>query len=176
MMALYYKQNNFKIIIFLLLFLALLLCCLVALQNPGRYTTPLIPSKIIIIILSLLGLIVFPYISYFFIKWLFQKQKGVEINDNGIYNGLYFLKINFIPWEEIVDISNPKKNGEKRIKILVKRPFEFLEGSDFLTQTFMQIQIRISKTPIYINPYFLKTPDKEIYKELIGKWEEYKKD
>lgn len=169
-----YKQNNFKIICFLIIFITLFSFCIIGLQNPQKYTYFLVPSSKLVAILSIIGIIILPYISTHFIIWLFQKKNGLELNKEGIYNRTYYLKIKFIPWKEIKNISVSDKNTEKRIKILVKEPLKYLEGSDFLTKLFMKIQIKSSGTPIYINSFFLKVSKKELFEILIKKWEKHK--
>ncbi|QTV04771.1 STM3941 family protein [Faecalibacter bovis] len=169
-----YKQNNFKLSLFFIIFIILFSCCAVAIQNPDKYITVLTPSTIIVILVSISGLIVSPYLCYFLLKWIVQSKYGLRISEEGIYNNSYFLKNQFIPWKEIIDISNQNKPDEKRIKILVKKPLNYLEGSDVLTKFFMKMQIKSSGTPIYINPYFLKASKEELFETLIKEWEKRK--
>lgn len=153
-----------------MIFVFLFCCCLVAIQNPSKYVYFLLPSPSLVIVLSLLGLITLPYISYHFIGWIFKERYGLEINEKGINNPLYFLKVNFIKWDDIIDVSLSNESNEKRIKIIVKDFDKYLKGSDFLTRFFMNHQLKNGDAVIYINPFFLKADKKELYATILKEW------
>jgi hypothetical protein len=169
-MKVFYKKNYTKISLFLTIFIVLFSCCLVAIQNPSKYVYFLLPSPSLVIVLSLLGLLTLPYISYHFIGWILKERYGLEINEKGINNPLYFLKVNFIKWDDIVDVSLSNESNEKRIKIIVKDFDKYLKGSDFLTRFFMNHQLKKGDAVIYINPYFLKADKKELYATILKEW------
>jgi hypothetical protein len=169
-MKVFYKKNYTKIILFLIIFIVLFCVCLVAIQNPSKYVYFLLPSPSLVIVLCLLGLITLPYISYHFIGWIFKARYGLEINEKGINNYLYFLKVNFIKWDEIVDVSLSNESNEKRIKIIVKDFDKYLKESDFLTRFFMNHQVKNGEAVIYINPYFLKAEKKELFATILKEW------
>jgi hypothetical protein len=169
-----FKKNYLKIVLFLVIFFLLFFFCLIAIQNPSKYVYFLLPSPIFVFILSLIGIIFFPYISYHLIGWLLKSKYGLVTNEKGISNPLYFLKVNFIEWEDIVSISMSQNSNEKRIKIIVKDYDKYLKGSDFLTQFLMKFESK-NNTVVFINPYFLKVNREELYKTILNEWGKYYK-
>lgn len=172
-MEIFYKKNITKIILFLVIFLVLFCCCLVAILNPSKYVYFLLPSPRLVVILSLLGLLILPYITYHFIGWIFKGKYGLEINEYGINNSLSFLKLKFIQWEDIVGVSLSNESNEKRIKITVKNFSKYIKGSDFLTHFFMNHQVKKEVAVVYINPYFLKADKEELYARILKEWKKY---
>lgn len=172
-MKIFYKKNYIKIVLFLTLFIVLFYFSLIAIQNPSNYVYFLLPSPIFVFILSLIGIFLFPYICYHFIGWLFKEKYGLVINQKGISNSLYYLKVNFIEWEDIVNISMSQKSNEKRIKILVKDNDKYLIGSDFFIRFLMKFEIKNNNTVIFINPFFLKVDRQDLYISILKEWKKY---
>lgn len=166
-----FKSNNKKIIFFIIIFSISIPLFFISLLNPDKYVYFLLPNKILVIIVSLIGFILFPYAIYFFIKFY---NSAIKITNEGIYNGLSFLSLKFISWEEIIDIKFPEEKKNKRIAIIVKNPEKFLKNNDFITSYFSKLEINYYKTPIFINFSLIDCDYEELKTKLIIKWEEFK--
>jgi hypothetical protein len=148
-------------------------CGIIAIQNPSKYVSVLAPSEYIVFLLSLLGILFIPYLSVFFIKWIFSKNAFLEIDEKGVYYGLSYSKEKQIYWEEIVDIVDPENRKSKKIGIIVKNPNRFIKG-DIITKFFLEIEQNNYKTAIHINTYFLSGNFNDIKQSIILYWESYK--
>ncbi|QIY90534.1 hypothetical protein [Chryseobacterium gallinarum] len=169
------EKNSFKIVAILLFLTILFVCCIIAVQNPEKYTFVLLPSKYLVFTLSILGIIAIIYLYNFLLKIIFTKKAFFEVNEKGIYNGLGFTKEKLIIWNNIkeIDIINYKGILRVRIKLFNDKPF--IENTDFATKFILRQTINDLKTPIIIDSVYLKSSFEVLSKAIFKYWEEYKK-
>lgn len=169
------NKKTFKIVSILVLTAILFVCCVVAIQNPENYTFVLLPSKYLVLILSILGIVTIVYLSNFLIRLIFTKKAFFEINEKGIYNGLGFTKEKQIEWSNIeeVDIINYKGIQRIRVKLYNYRPY--IENTDFITRFILKQTVNDLGTPIIIDNVYLKCSFEDLGKIIFEYWEKYKK-
>lgn len=168
------KKKKFKIITILIIVIILLACCVVAIQNPGKYTFVLLPSKYLVIILCVLGIITIPYLCNFLIGLVFNKNAFFEINETGIYNGLGFIKKKQIDWRFIKEIDTVNYQGIFRIRVKVYDNKSFIENTDFITQFILRQIIKELGTPVLLDNIYLNCTFEELEKAVLDGWEKYK--
>jgi len=168
------EKRNFKVVSILMLIVILFVWCVITVQNPEKYTFVLLPSKYLVLILSIIGMMAMIYLFIFFIKLIFNKKAFFEINEKGIYNGLGFTKEKQIEWNNIkkVDIINYK--GIPRIRINLYNDHPFIENTDFITKFILKQTIKDLGTPIIIDNVYLKCSFDELSKIILESWEKYK--
>ncbi|PIF47275.1 hypothetical protein CLU96_4325 [Chryseobacterium sp. 52] len=170
------NKKSFKIVSILVLVAILFVCCVVAIQNPEKYTFALLPSKYLVATLSILGIITIIYLSKFLIRLISTKNAFFEINEKGIYNGLGFTKEKQIEWNNIeeIDIINYKGIQRIRVKLYNNRPF--IENTDFITKFILKQTINDLGTPIIIDNTYLKCSFEDLSGIIFEYWEKYKKE
>ena len=153
------KSDKKKIIFFILLFLLLIIFGVLGVLSPSRFVYFFLPSKEIVFVFSLFILIFIPYVLCYFMSFFSEK---LIISKEGLYNGVYFLKRKKILWEEIDYIRPMETKYEKRIKIQLKNPKEFIENENIIMKLLMKWEIINNGTPVFINPFLLIKNNKEI--------------
>lgn len=169
------ERKTFKIVSMLILITILFVCCVIAGLNPEKYTFVLLPSKYLVLILSILGIIAIIYFSIFLIKLIFSHKAFFEISEKGIYNGLGFTKEKKIEWNNIekVDIINYKGIPRIRVKLYNYEPF--IENTDFITKFILKQTVNDLGTPIIIDNVYLKCSFEDLSKIIFDFWGKYKK-
>lgn len=168
------EKKTFKIAMILMIIVFAFFCCIIAVQNPERYIFILLPSKYLVLILSILGILVMPYLFVYFYKLLLSKSSYFAINENGIYNGLSFLKEKNVLWKDVVAIDTVKYQGILRIRIKIKDYNIYLNKLNFFSKYIAEETIKEMGTPILIDNIYLKSDFIDLSNMIFKYWEEYK--
>lgn len=168
------EKKTFKIVIILMIIAFAFFCCVMGIQNPEKYTFILLPSKYLVIILSILGILVMPYLFVYLYRLLLSKSSYFAIDENGIYNGLSFLKEKNVLWKNIVEIDTIKYQGILRIRIKIKDYNIYLNKLNFFSKYIAEETIKEMGTPILIDNVYLKSDFIDLSNMIFKYWEEYK--
>jgi hypothetical protein len=168
------EKKTFKIANILILIIILFVCCVIVVQNPSKYTFALLPSKYLVSILSILGIVTIPYLSNYLIKLIFSKKAFFEINEKGIYNGLSFIKQKQINWENVKSIDVINYQGILRVRIKLNNYDSFIDDADFIAKLILKQTIRELETPILIDNVYLKCSFEMLSKIIFDYYKKYK--
>lgn len=168
------EKKTYKIAMILMIIVFAFFCCIVAVQNPEKYTFILLPSKYLVLTFSILGILVMPYLFVYLYRLLLSKSSYFVINENGIYNGLSFLEEKNILWKEVVAIDTVKYQGIFRIRIKMKDYNIYLNKLNFFSKYIAEETIKEMGTPILIDNVYLKSDFIDLSNMIFKYWEEYK--
>lgn len=168
------EKNIFKMVSILILVIILFVCCLIAVQNPEKYTFILLPSKYLVLCLSIIGMLTIIYFVNFLIRLIFSKKAFFEINEKGIYNGLGFTKKKQILWDNIKELDTINYKGISRIRIQLYNYSPFIDDTDFITKFIIKQTTKDLRTPIIIDNVYLNCTFEELEKAVFESWKKYK--
>jgi hypothetical protein len=105
-----------------------------------------------IIILFFYSIILSTIIFLNALKFLFNKNAGLFINDFGIDNNLGVIGRGKLQWHDITDILVLKSKSEKARMIVIKigDPEKYLFSKNFIQKHFLKIYIRKYGSPVII--------------------------
>ncbi|MFN1217156.1 STM3941 family protein [Chryseobacterium kwangjuense] len=168
------EKKVFKIVNILIVILILFICCVLAIQHPEKYIFILLPSKYLVLILSIIGIVAIIYLSFFLIRLIFARKAFFEINEKGIHNGLGLTKEKQIEWNNIEEVDIINYKGIQRIRIKLYNYHPFIENTDFITKFILKQTVNDLGTPIIIDNVYLKCSFDELSKIILDSWKKYK--
>jgi len=114
------NKNYFKRISIIILMIFVLFGLVNFLRYPSKHTYFLLPSKNMVIIFSIIGIITCAFVMFLVIKSIFRKDVFLKINEEGIFNGFFLYEKKLIKWEEVSKIETIKYNYNNYIAIFLK--------------------------------------------------------
>lgn len=114
------NKNYFKRIAIIVLMIFVLFGLIDFLRYPSKHTYFLLPTKNMVIIFSIVGIIACALVIFLVIKSIFRKDVFLKIDEEGIFNGFFLYNKKLIKWKEISKIETIKYNYNNYIAIFLK--------------------------------------------------------
>ena len=114
-------------------------------------------------------------VLYMIVK-IYDDRPGLIIDSRGITDNSSGIAAGLITWESIKQIEKKYIKGQRFIAIKVANPNRYIERESGLKRIFMNMNLKMYETPIYISSNSLKIDYDELWSLLNSKMEEYKKD
>lgn len=169
------KKNRIKFYIYfvlstILLFGALAMSIIGSL-NPSKYVYWFLPSKEIVFVVSVIG-IIFTIMGLILVLYnVFNDKYYIEINNQGVFIGLLPYHNRFVRWEDIEEIEEKKINYNKYLVLFVKDPILYLDNdNNLLHKFFFKMNLNMHGTPYFINTNSLDCSFEELKKNIIEYW------
>lgn len=118
------------------------------LRYPSEYTYFFLPTKNVVIIFSIVGLISCCLVIFLIIKSVFAKEAFLRIDREGIFNGFFLYDKKEIKWKEISKIKTIKYNYNSYIAIFLN---ETLNNEKGINSFFFKMNEKSMGTPYIIN-------------------------
>jgi len=108
-------------------------------------------------------------------KKFFDKNMGLIIDENGIFDNATSYKIGLIKWEDIILIQPVKINSVNCLLIYVENPEAYLSRFKGFTRYSLKWSLKHYGTPFSIGPNTLKYNFNDLEELLFTKFVEYKR-
>jgi len=115
------------------------------------------------------GMVFFGLTGILGVRKLFDKRPGLVLNSAGIIDNSSALAAGFIPWSEITGAAIYEVHRQKLLMIKVRNPEEFIHRGNVFKRAIVQINSKMSGSPIMISSNTLKTN----FAELLSTFEQY---
>jgi len=142
------------------------------LRYPTDHIYFLLPTKEIVVIFSIIGIVTCLLIIFLTVRGIFKKDNFLRIDNQGIFNGFFLYKNKFIKWEEIKNIETIKYNYNNYIAIFPKKVSNKEKG---LKRLFYKINELTMGTPYIIFSGDLDCSFSELEKNIKDMFFKYKK-
>jgi hypothetical protein len=163
------KSRNYFRRFALIVLLILILCILVVfLRNPSEHTYFLLPTKNLVILFSLVGILICMLVLYIVLKNFFRKNVVLKIDEQGIFNGFSLYNNKLIKWEEISKIETVRHNHNNYIAIFLKKIINNEKG---INSFLFMINEKSMGTPHIISSGDLDCSFKELEKLIFEAYE-----
>lgn len=173
------KTKLTKLLIFSVLFLTVGLWMIIT--NP-QISNPVF-NNIIIKTLAFYGSTIMGLFGiYFFTKKLLDKNPGIIISDQGIYDNTSAFKFGLIPWSDIsaiYDSSIQTSIAAKQyfVTIALQDPEKYINReNNFLKRKLLVANARSYGSPVHISTNGLMTNHTELLKIVLAYFDKYKTD
>lgn len=169
------KAKLVKLLAFCILFLGLGLWMIIA--NP-EINNPVFGNIIVKIIASYGSTIMGVIGIYFFTKKLFDKEPGIIISEEGIYDNSSIYKFGLIPWseitgvyEKIVQVANATQYF---ITFELVNPQKYIDNeTNPLKRKLIEVNAKSYGSPVHISTNGLKTNHQELFNLIKKHHEKY---
>jgi hypothetical protein len=111
---------------------------------------------IVVKIVSLVAILFFGAAGAVCIKKLFDKNIGLMIDENGIFDNTNASSIGLIEWNDITDIRTEKVQSTKFFLIYIKNPEKYLNKANVVKRKLMKGNNKMYGTPLSITSNSLK--------------------
>lgn len=173
-----FKKNKFKYLFIALLLLVIIIftgyISTLFIFNPSEYIYWLMPNKIVVFLMGILGALGTLVLLYILIKSVFNKNFYISINQEGLYLGIIQYSNKLIYWKDIIGIESMYINGIKHILIYIKNIEYYKNKEKGIQKYFFSLSVERYKTPFAINVSALSDNFGVIIKSIISNWEKYK--
>lgn len=124
-------------------------------------------------ILGIASVSFFALCLMFFIKKLFDKEKGLIINENGIVDNSSGVSVGLIEWTDIEDIETIKIASTKLLLIQTDKPEKYIaRAKNVIAKQAMRANLKMYGTPLTITSNSLKIKFDELENLVL---EEFRK-
>lgn len=169
------KTKLIKLLVFSVLFLGIGLWMIIA--NP-QIKNPIFGNIIVKTIASYGSTIMGIFGLYYFSKKLFDKEPGIIISEEGIYDNSSIYKFGLIPWseitgvyEKIVQVANATQYF---ITFELVNPQKYIENeTNPLKRKLIEVNAKNYGSPIHISTNGLKTNHQELFNLIKEYYEKY---
>ena len=178
------KENNEKItidlsktkLIFALLgSIAFVILSVLFIYNPQKFVNPIFRSKEIIFVVGIIGILLFGFFAIMIVRKLPDKNKGMIISKNGIFDNSSASSVGEIEWEDIIGISKSQVMSNKFLMILLKNPEKYIaKAKNKIAKKNMEVNLKWYGSPIAISSTALKIDFANLEKLLNENFEKYK--
>ena len=160
------NKNRLLSVIILIIFLSILFYFLIIfLRNPSKHIFFLLPTKNIVILFSLVGMmIVFLVFLNILYNIFFNKNPVLRIDETGIYNEFCYYDKKKINWSEIKKIEAIKYNHNYYIGIFLKKIVNNEKG---IKRIIFNLNHKSMGTPYLINYRSLDCSFKQLKREIF---------
>ncbi|WP_116788900.1 STM3941 family protein [Flavobacterium psychrotrophum] len=132
-------------------------------------------SKEVINLVGTLCILLFTLAFAMSLYKLFDKNRGLTIDDKGIIDNSTFTSGFLITWEDIMDVSLYQVKSTKLLLIHVSDNERYLEQMKGLKKMLGKQNIKLTGTPLSINPNSLDIKFDELNKLVSERLEYYNK-
>ena len=152
-----------------LLFVVIAIWMLITDASVSRY------NPLIVKIAAFVGVLFFGACLIFMIKKLFDKEMGLIINEDGIYDNSSGVSAGLIDWKDINEIRVEQIMTTKFILIFVNDPEKYLERiKSKMKARIMRTNMKMYGTPISISSNALKYKFKDLANLIEDSFKKYK--
>ena len=165
------KKYNFRAILALIIVIFAFFFSLKFLLHPSEYIYFGLPSKEIVVIFSVIGLLSCLIVAFVIMKVMFRKNTFLRIDKHGIYDGFSLYDCKFIKWEEISRIKIINYNYNNYIAIFTTKRLQKEKGINLL---FYKMNEFSMGTPYIITSGYLDCSFKELERIILDAYKENK--
>lgn len=125
--------------------------------------------------IGLISVLFFGFCAVFIFKKLFDTKPGLIINQKGFIDNSSVMSAELVLWSDIKEIKIITINNQKIIMVILNNPQDYLNKvTNKLKKKGMEINYKWYGAPISISANSLQTKDKDLYKILLEKMQQYK--
>lgn len=171
------KTKLLKLLLFSVLFLIAGLW--IILKNP-QVSNPVFNNSVMKTLASYGGVIMGVLGIYFFSRQLFDKNPGLVLTDQGIYDNTSAFKVGLIPWSDVSHIYESTVQAsiaskQRFITIGLTEPQKYIaKETNGLKRKLLQANAKRYGSPIHISTNALKTKHNELMQLFTSYFERYK--
>jgi len=173
-----FKKNKFKYLFIALLLLVIIIftgyISTLFIFHPSEYIYWLMPNKLVVFLIGILGASGTLVLLYIVIKSVFNKNFFIRINQEGLYLGIIQYSNKLIYWKDITSIESIEINGIKHIVIYIKNIEYYKNKENGIQRYFLKLNLGKYNTPFVINVNALSDKFDVIMQSIIRNWEKYK--
>lgn len=173
-----FKKNKFKYLFIALLLLVIIIftgyISTLFIFNPSEYIYWLMPNKLVVFLMGILGALGTLVLLYIFIKSVFNKNFYISINQEGLYLGIIQYSNKLIYCKDIIGVESIEINGVEHILIYIKNIEYYKSKEKGIQKYFFTSSAKKYKTPFVINVNALSDKFDVIMQSIIRNWEKYK--
>jgi hypothetical protein len=158
------NKNYFKRIGIIVLMFFVLYILVKFLRYPSEHTYFLLPTKNVVIIFSIVGIVSCSLVIFLIIKSIFRKDVFLKIDEEGIFNGFSLYSKKLIKWNEISKIETINYNYNNYIAIFLKETSNNEKGINSL---FFKMNEKSMGTPYIITSGDLDCSFKELERLIL---------
>jgi hypothetical protein len=137
---------------------------------------PSLPKQVLTIFFGTAAVLFFGYIGFFIIKKINDKTPGLIISNEGVTDNSSAVSAGFIPWSDVVGITDFRVFHQKFVSIDLKNPQGYIEKQDStIKRKAMQFNQTTYGTPISISANALECNHNKLKAMLKSQFNEYKK-
>lgn len=142
---------------------------------PELFITFLVKNTLFINFFGVLSVFFFGFILVTLIKKrLFDKNIGIEVNEEGIIDNSSFVSIGLIKWEDIVSIEKSNVMSTHFLLINVKNPENYIKKAKGIKSKLLRGNYKSYGTPISISSNFINCNFAQLEDILLSSFEKYK--
>ena len=173
-----FKKNKFKYLFIALLLLVIIIftgyISTLFIFHPSEYIYWLMPNKLVVFLIGILGVLVSLVLLYIMIKSVFNKNFFIRINQEGLYLGIIQYSNKLIYWKDITSIESIEINGIKHIVIYIKNIEYYKNKENGIQRYFLKLNLGKYNTPFVINVNALSDKFDVIMQSIIRNWGKFK--
>lgn len=95
--------------------------------QPPEIQNPLLRDKTLLRVVGVTALLLFGGIGCFLFRKLGDRSPGLVLSDLGILDNTSGISAGFVPWSDIVDLSEYQVAGQTLMMLVVKNPQEYID-------------------------------------------------
>lgn len=137
--------------------------------KPENYISIICPSRDFVQISGYMGVFIFfVFLILIIANLIFNKNRGITINEKGIYVNINIFKQNIIEWENIKSIERIEYYNQNLIIIYLKNNDFFLDKINNRISLFMyKYSLKILGSPITFTSGALKIRDNDKLEQIL---------
>jgi hypothetical protein len=144
--------------------------------DPEKYISYSYRSSSLIFIVGIASVIFASLGLIIIIKKLFDKTPGLVIDDKGIFDNASGVSAGFIPWSDVIEITETKVANQSFVNVIVKNPQFYLEKKkNVFTRKLIEINYKSFGTVIGIPSNAINCEFEELLEILKMRFENSKK-
>lgn len=133
-------------------------------------------KQVLMAISGIVGILFFGFLGFLAIKKLRDKKPGLIISGAGVTDHSNAFSIGFIPWSDVVGVTDFRVFKQRFVSIDLKNPQEYIEKQDTIIKRMaMQFNQTIFGAPISISASALQCNHDKLKAMLKNYFSEYKK-
>lgn len=130
-------------------------------------------SKGMIFAVSVACVLFFGLILIYSLKKFFDKDPGLVINEEGIFDNSSAIAAGQINWSEIEDIAITTVNSQNFLTVMVNRPEKYMNTGSRVKDMANKANMKFYGSPINISANALNTGFQDLEDTLMGYMEKY---
>lgn len=135
----------------------------------------LLGNPIIKVAVGMACILFFSWVGYFISRKLFDSRPGLIISDQGIVDQSSGTCAGFVPWDEVLAITEVRISGQTFINIVVRDPEVYIDRQDSaFRRRLMRANLKRFGTAIGISANGLQCSQRKLKLLLDARFLEYK--
>jgi len=164
--------SKVKMIFLILGSMLFITLCIFILMNAENMQTRKINNPLVIRIIALIGLLFFGVILMSILKKMFNKEPGLIIDKEGIWDNSSGVSVGRIKRKDIIGLRKVKVSGTKFMLIEVQNPDEYINNiKGLIKKQAMKANMKKYGTPISISSAGLKINFKKLEEVLLSEFQ-----